>query len=178
MSYFCQLLSTSSFRFKLRRCIKEDAARAYDAEVRRRGWTLIKRINFPDPADDAPLPPVPTASASAASAAAASTSAAALLLPLSMPPLPWSSTPAPLPPMPTLPPSPYAAGKTSGLAVPGGADYAPLTPSCSASALLSLCGVRAERKCTPLSDFLVLYLCLPSSLLSWRLPNPQLVRGH
>jgi hypothetical protein len=178
VSYFCQLLSTSSFRFKLRRCTKEEAARAYDAEVRRRGWTLIKRINFPDPADDAPLPPVPTASASAASAAAASTSAAALLLPLSMPPLPWSSTPAPLPPMPTLPPSPYAAGKTSGLAVPGGADFAPLTSSSSASALLSLCGVRAKRKCTPFSGFLVLYLCLPSSLLSLRLPDPQLARGH
>jgi len=36
---------------------KEEAARAYDAEVRRRGWTLIKRLNFPDPADDAALPP-------------------------------------------------------------------------------------------------------------------------
>jgi len=36
---------------------KEEAARAYDAEVRRRGWTLIKRLNFPDPADDAALLP-------------------------------------------------------------------------------------------------------------------------
>ena len=35
---------------------KEEAARAYDAEIRRRGWTLVKRINFPDPADDAALP--------------------------------------------------------------------------------------------------------------------------
>ena len=25
---------------------KEEAARAYDAEVRRRGWTHIKRLNF------------------------------------------------------------------------------------------------------------------------------------
>ena len=32
---------------------KEEAARAYDAEVRRRGWTHLKRLNFPDPADDA-----------------------------------------------------------------------------------------------------------------------------
>ena len=31
---------------------KEEAAQAYDAEIRRRGWTHIKRLNFPDPADD------------------------------------------------------------------------------------------------------------------------------
>ena len=36
---------------------KKEAARAYDAEVRRRGWTLIKLLNFPDPADDGALPP-------------------------------------------------------------------------------------------------------------------------
>jgi len=36
---------------------KEGAARAYDAEVRRRGWTHIKQLNFLDPAGDAPLPP-------------------------------------------------------------------------------------------------------------------------
>jgi len=36
---------------------KQEAARAYDAEVRRRGWTHLKRLNFPDPADDAQLPP-------------------------------------------------------------------------------------------------------------------------
>jgi hypothetical protein len=36
---------------------KEEAARAYDAEVRRRGWTHLKRLNFPDLADDATLPP-------------------------------------------------------------------------------------------------------------------------
>jgi len=36
---------------------KQEAARAYDAEVRRRGWTLIKRLNFPDPTDSAALPP-------------------------------------------------------------------------------------------------------------------------
>ena len=172
------LPSTSAFRFKLRRYTKEEAARAYDAEVRQRGWMHLKRLNFPDPADDAPLLPAASASAAAASAAAASTSAAALPLPMPMPPLSWSSAPAPLPPMPTLPPSPYAAGKTSGLAVPGGAVFAPLTSSSSASALLSLCGVRAKRKCTPFSGFLVLYLCLPSSLLSLRLPDPQLARGH
>jgi len=38
---------------------KKEAARAYDAEVRRRGWTHLKRLNFPDPADDAALPPPP-----------------------------------------------------------------------------------------------------------------------
>jgi len=36
---------------------KEEAARAFDAEVRRRGWTHLKRLNFPDPADDGALPP-------------------------------------------------------------------------------------------------------------------------
>ena len=36
---------------------KEEAARAYDAEVRRRGWTHLKRLNFPDPADDGAQPP-------------------------------------------------------------------------------------------------------------------------
>jgi hypothetical protein len=36
---------------------KEEAARAYDAEIRRRGWTHNKRLNFPDPADDTALPP-------------------------------------------------------------------------------------------------------------------------
>jgi hypothetical protein len=36
---------------------KQEAGRAYDAEVRRRGWTHIKRLNFLDPADDAALPP-------------------------------------------------------------------------------------------------------------------------
>jgi len=37
---------------------KQDAARAYDAEVRRRKWTHLKRLNFPDPAiDDARQPP-------------------------------------------------------------------------------------------------------------------------
>jgi hypothetical protein len=80
---------------------KGEAARAYDAEVRRRGWTLIKRINFPDAADNAPLLPSSSASASAAAAAAA------LLLPL--PPLPLPLSSAQLPP---LPPSPYAAGET------------------------------------------------------------------
>ena len=44
---------------------KEEAARAYDAEVRRRGWTLIKRLNFSDPADDAALPPSSAAAAEA-----------------------------------------------------------------------------------------------------------------
>ncbi len=37
--------------------IKEDAARAYDAEIRRRGWTHLKRLNFPGPADSGALPP-------------------------------------------------------------------------------------------------------------------------
>jgi len=37
--------------------IKVEAARAYDAEVRRRGWTLVKRLNFPDPADGGAQPP-------------------------------------------------------------------------------------------------------------------------
>jgi len=36
---------------------KEEAARAYDAEVRRRGWTLVKRLNFPDLAEDGALLP-------------------------------------------------------------------------------------------------------------------------
>jgi len=36
---------------------KQEAARAYDAEVRRRGWMHIKRLNFPNPADGAALPP-------------------------------------------------------------------------------------------------------------------------
>jgi len=36
---------------------KKEAARAYDAEVRRRGWAHLKRLNFPQPADDAALPP-------------------------------------------------------------------------------------------------------------------------
>ena len=36
---------------------KQEAARAYDAEVRRRGWVHLKRLNFPDPADDAPMLP-------------------------------------------------------------------------------------------------------------------------
>ena len=36
---------------------KDEAARAYDVEVRRRGWTHLKRLNFPDPADDAALLP-------------------------------------------------------------------------------------------------------------------------
>jgi hypothetical protein len=36
---------------------KVEAARAYDAEVRRRGWTHLKRLNFPDPADNATQPP-------------------------------------------------------------------------------------------------------------------------
>jgi hypothetical protein len=42
---------------------KEEAARAYDAEVRRRGWTHLKRLNFTDPADDAALPPSSVAAA-------------------------------------------------------------------------------------------------------------------
>ena len=36
---------------------KEEAARAYDAEVRRRGWTHLKPLNFPDPAVVGALPP-------------------------------------------------------------------------------------------------------------------------
>ena len=36
---------------------KEEAARAYDAEVRRRGWAHLKRLNFPEPEADATLPP-------------------------------------------------------------------------------------------------------------------------
>jgi len=44
---------------------KEQAARAYDAEVRRRGWTHLKRLNFSDPAADAALP---TSSAAAGEA--------------------------------------------------------------------------------------------------------------
>jgi hypothetical protein len=44
---------------------KEEAARAYDAEVRRRGWTHLKRLNFPDPADDAGVPPSSAAAAEA-----------------------------------------------------------------------------------------------------------------
>jgi hypothetical protein len=47
---------------------KEEAARAYDAEIRRRGWTLIKRLNFPDPAGDAALPPSSAAAAGASRA--------------------------------------------------------------------------------------------------------------
>ena len=42
-----------------------EAARAYDAEVRRRGWTLIKRLNFLDPAGDAALPPSSAAAGAA-----------------------------------------------------------------------------------------------------------------
>jgi hypothetical protein len=44
---------------------KEPATRSYDAEIRRRGWTLIKRLNFPDPADDTALPPSSAAAAGA-----------------------------------------------------------------------------------------------------------------
>jgi hypothetical protein len=40
---------------------KQDAARAYDAEVRRRAWTHIKRLNFPTPVDNATLPPAAAA---------------------------------------------------------------------------------------------------------------------
>jgi len=36
---------------------KEEADRAYDVEVQQRGWALIKRLNFPDPADDGAVPP-------------------------------------------------------------------------------------------------------------------------
>jgi len=36
---------------------KQEAARAYNVEVRRRGWTHIKRLNFPDPADSGAQPP-------------------------------------------------------------------------------------------------------------------------
>ena len=43
---------------------RDEAARAYDAEVRRRGWALTKRLNFPDPpADVAALPAPPPSSA-------------------------------------------------------------------------------------------------------------------
>jgi hypothetical protein len=42
---------------------KQEAARAYDVEVRRRGWALIKRLNFSDPVDDAALPPAAAAEA-------------------------------------------------------------------------------------------------------------------
>jgi len=45
--------------------IKKEAARAYDAEVRRRGWTHLKPLNFPDPADDGALPPSSSAAAEA-----------------------------------------------------------------------------------------------------------------
>ena len=45
---------------------KEEAARAYDAEVRRRGWTHIKRLNFPDPAAGGALPPSTAAAAAGA----------------------------------------------------------------------------------------------------------------
>jgi hypothetical protein len=45
-----ELLSTAAFNIKLRFYTKEEAARAYDAEVRRRGWTHLKQLNFPDPA--------------------------------------------------------------------------------------------------------------------------------
>jgi hypothetical protein len=45
---------------------KQEAARAYDAEARRRGWTHLKRLNFPDPADNAQLPPSAAAAASEA----------------------------------------------------------------------------------------------------------------
>ena len=40
---------------------KEEAARAYDAEVQRRGWAHLKRLNFPDLAGEAPLRPSPAA---------------------------------------------------------------------------------------------------------------------
>ena len=36
---------------------KEEAARAYDAEVRRRGWAHLKRLNYPNLADGESLPP-------------------------------------------------------------------------------------------------------------------------
>jgi hypothetical protein len=36
---------------------RKEAARAYDAEIHRRGWTHVKRLNFPDPAGDAALLP-------------------------------------------------------------------------------------------------------------------------
>ena len=35
----------------------DEAARAYDADVRRRRWVHIKRLSFPDVSDDAALPP-------------------------------------------------------------------------------------------------------------------------
>jgi len=41
---------------------KKEAARAYDAEVQRRGWTHLERLNLPDPADDATLQPSAAAS--------------------------------------------------------------------------------------------------------------------
>ena len=44
---------------------KEEAARAYDAGMRRRGWTLVKRLNFPTPADDAAVPPSSAAAGAA-----------------------------------------------------------------------------------------------------------------
>ena len=52
-----EALSNVALNFNLRRYTKEEAARAYDAEIRRRGWTHLKRLNFPEPADDAALPP-------------------------------------------------------------------------------------------------------------------------
>ena len=42
---------------------KEQAARAHDAEIRRRGWIHIKRLNFPDPVGDALSPPAAAAEA-------------------------------------------------------------------------------------------------------------------
>ena len=68
----------------------DDAARAYDAEVRRRGWVQVKQLNFPQPEELAahpraeercderglplslaPVPPVATQAAAAAQGAAA-----------------------------------------------------------------------------------------------------------
>jgi hypothetical protein len=52
-------LSNIAFNFDFRRCNKEEAARAYDTDIRRRGWAKIKRLNFPDPAGDEGAVPAP-----------------------------------------------------------------------------------------------------------------------
>ena len=60
---------------------KKEAARAYDAEVRRRGWTHIKRLNFPGTAGEAALPPSSTAGAAPGPEGALPSSSAAAAAP-------------------------------------------------------------------------------------------------
>jgi hypothetical protein len=60
---------------------KEQAAWAYDAEIRRRGWTHLKRLNFPDPVDGAALLPSSAAAGEPGSKFAVPPSSAAAAAP-------------------------------------------------------------------------------------------------